>query len=157
MSSLIVFLAQYLVILPYGLVGYVWLKADAETRKALFWRAVIIFLVAVLLVTLARQLFPEIRPYIAENRPAIITPAPLTNSFPSGHATQSFAASLLILPVAPYLGVIGLVASVLISIGRVASHVHYPIDILGGLVIALIAFALSYLAYPYKRQSKREA
>lgn len=63
-------------------------------------------------------------------------------SFPSGHATATFALAFSILPEAPLLGVALLVGASLVSLGRVLASVHYWRDILGGVVLALAAVLL---------------
>jgi undecaprenyl-diphosphatase len=60
-------------------------------------------------------------------------------SFPSDHATVSFAIAFAILAFDTAAGVIFLVIAAIIAVGRLFIGAHYPSDVLAGLVIGLIA------------------
>ena len=56
-------------------------------------------------------------------------------SFPSDHATASFAIGVSIVVRKRRWGIVVLVAAVILSVGRVALGLHYPSDVLGGAVL----------------------
>jgi undecaprenyl-diphosphatase len=60
-------------------------------------------------------------------------------SFPSDHATVSFAIAFAVLAFDTVAGVIFLVVAAIIAIGRLFIGAHYPSDVLTGLVIGLLA------------------
>lgn len=60
-------------------------------------------------------------------------------SFPSDHATVSFAIAFAILAFDPVAGAIFIVIAAIIAVGRLFIGAHYPSDVLAGLVIGLIA------------------
>lgn len=69
-------------------------------------------------------------------------------AFPSGHATFYFALALSIYFSHKKAGYFFMALAFIISIARVAGGVHFPIDILGGIVLGkLVALAIEYL-YP---------
>ena len=76
------------------------------------------------------------------------------SSFPSGHAGSSFAAAGVMwqtLP-RPY-GITAVALAVLIGLSRVYLGVHYPSDVLGGMLIGLtIAWTIVWL---YRRSRQR--
>lgn len=57
------------------------------------------------------------------------------HSFPSGHATVFAALTVALYMRHKKLGTIFLIATTIICLARVAAGVHFPIDILGGLII----------------------
>jgi undecaprenyl-diphosphatase len=65
-------------------------------------------------------------------------------SFPSDHATASFAIAVAIFLRNRTAGSIALVLAVLVSVGRVAVGVHYPSDVVGG---ALLGTACALLLW----------
>lgn len=75
-------------------------------------------------------------------RPALVldTVKPLFladgNAFPSGHATLFFALTFALYPFHPKLSTFVAISAILISLVRVAAGVHWPIDILGGFLLA---------------------
>jgi len=63
------------------------------------------------------------------------------NSFPSDHTTFLFAISLMLIFFKPtrMLGIISTIFAIYCGIARVYSGVHYPLDIIGALIIAIIS------------------
>lgn len=154
MNGLIVFGAQYLFILPLLIVIGVWVTNSPHDRYLLLIRTLIATALAVWLVTLTSAHFPETRPYLARHLDALITNPPTDNSFPSDHTTLSFTAALLVLPFSPILGAISLVLAGLVAVARVLALLHWPVDVLGGIGIAVISAGVAYLFFPGERKKK---
>jgi undecaprenyl-diphosphatase len=83
------------------------------------------------------------RPFDAIPQIGLLVPPSADPSFPSDHATAAFALTLAIVPVDPFLGALLLGESVVLVVGRVAVGLHYPTDMVGGCLIALIAVAVA--------------
>jgi undecaprenyl-diphosphatase len=65
-------------------------------------------------------------------------------SFPSGHALFYFALAFVIYTKSKKWGMWFFLGAFLMGLGRVASGVHFPIDILGGAVLGILtAYILS--------------
>lgn len=93
-----------------------------------------------------KNLVMRVRPYEAvAGLQSLIGPM-RDSSFPSGHTTSSIAAGIVMLKGTPrYLGVPFFVLAVLIAASRLYLGVHYPTDVLAGVVIGLLAaFAARY-------------
>lgn len=58
--------------------------------------------------------------------------APSSLSFPSAHATSSFAVSVMAIRIEPLVGVPMLVLAIALSAGRPYLGMHYPSDVLAG-------------------------
>lgn len=86
--------------------------------------------------TLIRMFYEHPRPFIALDIPHILTDT--SNSFPSGHTIFIFALAAGVYRInktfAYWLGALGL----LIGLARVAGGVHYPFDILSGIVLGIL-------------------
>lgn len=67
-------------------------------------------------------------------------------AFPSGHASFLFALAIGIYFYYPRLGVGCILAALLVSFARIATGLHWPLDIVGGFFLALIvALILRFL------------
>lgn len=93
-----------------------------------------------------------IKPIVARPRPYDLNTAmeyliarPHGWSFPSGHTAASFAsAAALYLGRFPYWAVF-LVLAVLIAFSRLYLYVHFPTDVLGGVIVGALCGVLGYL------------
>lgn len=90
------------------------------------------------------------RPYVVNEAIDVLCEIPTDYSFPSGHTGAAFAVALVLLFTMPKkFGVTATVLATLIAFSRLYNGVHYPTDILGGFVIALVTAVLATkLVYP---------
>ena len=78
-------------------------------------------------------------------------------SFPSGHTAASFASvAALYLAGEKKLFGISLVLSVLIAFSRLYLYVHYPTDVLGGVLVGLLSGWLGYHCLQALEKRKRK-
>ena len=63
---------------------------------------------------------------------------PAMTSFPSGHTAAAFASSMLIFFSYKKAGILALMLACLIAFSRMYFYLHYPTDILGGIVVGVI-------------------
>ena len=72
---------------------------------------------------------------------------PSSSSFPSGHATTSFAAATAVAVLMPRLRVPALALAFVVALSRVYLGVHFVIDVVAGAVLGtLIGFAIATVA-----------
>ena len=71
---------------------------------------------------------------------------PTDPSFPSNAAAAAFAVAMGMWVYNRKLGYILLIPAVIISFGRVYIGVHYPLDILGGFAVAIVATGIVFAA-----------
>ncbi|MDE7233307.1 MAG: phosphatase PAP2 family protein [Lachnospiraceae bacterium] len=93
---------------------------------------------------LLKNLVARIRPYEVIEGLTYIVRRPKEFSFPSGHAGSSFAAACIMLRRLPKrYGIPAFVLAVLISLSRLYVGVHYPSDVLFGVISGIL---ISYVA-----------
>ena len=63
-------------------------------------------------------------------------------SFPSGHTASSFAAAIGLFIYHKKLGIAALIWATLVAFSRLYMYVHYPTDILAGIVMGIICAAI---------------
>ena len=94
------------------------------------------------------------RPPLGDPDPEPLVRLPVTHSFPSGHATVSFACATVLALAVPRLWAPLYALAALIAFSRVYVGVHFPLDVLGGAVLGvLIAIALRMLAAALRRST----
>lgn len=93
-----------------------------------------------LLANVLKLLFRTERPFVAlSNVQTLISESGF--AFPSGHSTTIGAFAFAIYFRNKRLGYLALAAMVLVGLARIASGVHFPIDIIGGFAIGfMVAF-----------------
>ena len=88
------------------------------------------------------------RPRPADAHPAdtlLLVPASHDPSFPSEHAIASFAIAFSVVFVASRLaGALFLAGAFAVSVSRIFVGLHYPGDVLGGMVVGLVAALIVY-------------
>lgn len=107
---------------------------------------------------LVKNLVARVRPYEVIEGLTYIVRRPKEFSFPSGHAGSSFAAACIMLRRLPRrYGIPAFVLAVLIALSRLYVGVHYPSDVLFGMISGiLISYAAEAVAeWIWKRKKER--
>jgi membrane-associated phospholipid phosphatase len=122
--------------------GAIWLYlglalsvADPSNRQA--------WLICALLGPLAIALNYVVKLIVRRPRPVLdglppLGGAPSSLSFPSAHATSSFAVATAMTRVEPLVGTFAFVLAFALALGRPYLGMHYPSDVLAGAVLGII-------------------
>lgn len=95
--------------------------------------------------------------WIDPNIPLLI-PNPHDYSFPSGHTLASFEAAIMIFLHNKKWGIIAIIIAAFISFSRMYLFVHFPTDILGGIILgAIISISIYYLWNKLERIRKEKS
>ena len=147
-DTLTVFLASYL---QYFLVAafllFLYFSRHSRREKFhIFWITTISVIVARLGITeIIRFFYHRPRPFIAYQVHQLIPENAW--SFPSGHSAFFFAMAMAVYLYNKKWGMGFFIAAILMNISRIIAGVHYPSDILGGMIIgALTAYSIFYFA-----------
>ena len=84
-----------------------------------------------------KPLVERARPFIEHPGVQLLIEQPNGFSFPSGHATSSFAAATALWYCDKRIGIAALVLAALIAFSRLYLYVHYPSDVLCGVLIGI--------------------
>jgi len=86
-----------------------------------------------------------LKPLVERTRPcdmntviSLLIARPTDFSFPSGHTMSSFAAACVIFQANTNMGVAAFILASLIAFSRLYLYVHYPSDILAGIIIGVL-------------------
>src|SRR5205085_12602760 len=112
---------------------------------AVWWRRPPLFLHVALADFAGQLLSYGLKQWIGRERPSAAYPspkplvhAPHNGSFPSGHATVRFACATMLAFYAPRAAPAFFLLASAIAWSRVYVGVHYPLDVLGGAVLAIV-------------------
>jgi undecaprenyl-diphosphatase len=111
--------------------------AIVRRRPPVFFATALAVVLAEVSSGLLKALFERDRPFVVEPEPGPIVREPTTYSFPSGHATVSFACAVVLAAAIPRLAVPLYLLATAIAWSRVVTGVHYPLDVLGGAVLGV--------------------
>lgn len=128
--------------------GIIWIvialgmMCSRKTRKC-----GLLVLVCMLICLLAGNI--GLKNIVARQRPCwidpsiqLLIPVPRDYSFPSGHTMHSFTAAVMIFFHFKKVGIAALILAAVIAFSRMYLFVHFPTDILGGLVIGVLVAVL---------------
>ena len=120
-----------------------------------FWILCAVVLLAVTNLLL-KNIVARPRPFAEIEALIPMITKPKDFSFPSGHTTASFAVALVMLRMLPKkFGIPAVVLAALVAFSRLYLGVHYPTDVLTGLVIALVGSMLSVWIVRKKPEDKQ--
>ncbi len=159
LDNVMVFSAKYL-IFAIAIIFLVCLVLIARRKRwfTIVW-VVATLVVSFILLKLAASFFIENRPFIDHAATVVkLIAHQADNSFPSDHATAAFAMAIGLLTFTRYkaVGTVLVVLAALVAFSRVFVGVHYPGDVLGGLVIALIGTGIVWLIKRFIIRSDHE-
>ena len=97
----------------------------------------------------------RIRPYDAYSSVALMIEPDPDFSFPSGHTTISFAAALIYgrMLEQPF-AASTIILAVLIGLSRLYIGIHYPSDVIGGFLLALLVSSVVYSFFHWHSQRR---
>jgi len=131
------------------------LLAFRQTRKAGICSCFALVFMVVLNNGIIKHAVNRIRPYEVIEGLQILVGKPDDASFPSGHTASSFASSMALMLSLPMVtdrrrvrifSALAFLMAALIAFSRLYVGVHYPSDILGGIVIGVLCGVAGYLA-----------
>jgi undecaprenyl-diphosphatase len=144
----IIFCAEYMV-----LIEGVLLAVFAYSVSPGLFSSALLFLSATICLLVSVAAAKVLKQIIRKKRPAAKTEyfRPFdTYAFPSGHATGLFSVTYFIASIDIMFGAVSLLVTLFILSGRVKSHVHDTVDMLGG---AFLGVVLTYILMPSVTES----
>jgi undecaprenyl-diphosphatase len=140
-SPVVIFCANYLGfvvlagIIAYGVFGKDQ-KNDIRQVVSIFAAAGFSWVIA----SAIKHFFPSPRPFEALSSVHALFLHDGMDSFPSGHAAFFGALAFGAFHYNRKIGWLLLITAIIIGIGRVASGIHFPVDIIGGFAVAGLAY-----------------
>lgn len=145
-----IFTTQYGIYLTFFLMLILAFKAEVQEKKALLL-IILAIPIAILLIKIIHLLYFEPRPFVTLNFSPLVD-SKTDASFPSRHATIMATIAFAYIYFRSKWSYLFVVLAILVGISRVYVGVHYPLDILGGIAVAIVAifFGLTFARLIYK-------
>lgn len=156
-SWFFIFLAEYIIYI-LTVIFIVLIVKEKSIRKRLYVSVVFILAEIIgrgIIMETIRFFYYHPRPFEALSIIPLIS-HDISASFPSGHTVYLFILSAVVFLLNKKWGWIFVGSSLLSGIARIAIGVHWPLDILGGIIIGFIAFGIAYLIFPSRFSEKKE-
>lgn len=133
-----------------GNAGAIWIVCAVvllvipKTRKVGVVLAVSLAIEALCCNVILKPLVARIRPFDVNTAVQLLISPPTDFSFPSGHTGAAFAAASALFFSKNRLWIPSLVLAILIAFSRLYLYVHYPTDVLGGILLGILSGWLGY-------------
>lgn len=148
---LVVFFAEYLIYFLVAAFIYFLFKAPRGQKMYLFALATLATILSRgILTELVRFFFFRLRPFAALGFNPLVAQSAAEASFPSGHMAFLFPIALALWYMDRKKGYWFMFFTLLVGVARIAAGLHYPSDILGGIVIGCLSF---FIVKPFLRKS----
>lgn len=131
------------------------LLINKKTRKAGILTLAALLLNQILGEGILKNIIRRERPYTTFSDITLLIKALSSYSFPSGHTSSSFAAAYVL---SRYLGRYGFLfwgIAVLMGFSRIYLFVHYPSDVLGGVLLGLLSGSIIVFVYQYISEKRK--
>lgn len=105
-----------------------------------------------------KPLVERVRPYDIKEGIELIISKPTDFSFPSGHTSASFAAAIALFACNKKWGSAAIALASIIAFTRLYLYVHFPTDVLGGMVLGALCGVMSYyiIKFSFKKFYERK-
>ncbi len=105
-------------------------------------------------VAISKKMYPRKRPYLSLPDTNIGDNPLKDHSFPSGHTTAVFSIVTPLILLNPFIGIFLLVAALLVAVSRMYLGLHYPSDVLAGMILGISSsffslFLVNSFVLPY--------
>lgn len=148
LDAIMVFFASYLVYILF-LIAVICIAIclyRREWKQAVYFFATLV--VSFILLKIAGTFNFDHRPFMDHQVTQLVAHAS-GKSFPSDHTTVATAIAMGLLYFTRFkkIGVAMLIAAVVIGFSRIFVGIHYPLDILGGLIVGVVGGSVTLLAH----------
>ena len=138
-----------------GELGWFWILCGvallfSEKYRKNGWIVLFTLLTGLLIANvLLKNLVARVRPYDINTAVNLIISKPTDWSFPSGHTTASFGAAAALMYANKKWGIAAYITATILAFSRMYLYVHYPTDILGGILVGTLSFIIVITVYKH--------
>ncbi len=155
-DSIIIFCAKYLPYLMVVALGLflVFTRDRKRELKMIFYAIASVVLSRLIITEIIRAIYPHLRPFQVYNFAPLIYDT--ASSFPSGHAAFFFALATIVFIFHKKWGIVYFLGSLIICVSRIMAGIHWPADVLGGMLVGIGSAILIYYWLRPRFEAKRQ-
>ncbi len=121
----------------YGLIGILWLVMDYSVAIKLLPAMLAAFAIELAVQKLVKHAIKRNRPFVKIAAVQNLIRPPDQFSFPSGHTASAFLVITILSSLYPQIELAGYFWASAVGFSRIYNGVHYPTDVLAGVVLGL--------------------
>ncbi len=150
-----------------GNAGAIWIllallmMSKKDYRKTGYTLSVALILCLIAGNLILKPLIARPRPFMFDKAISLLISAPKDFSFPSGHTMASFSSAFVLMlsserVIKQSQRIIAIILAVLISFSRMYLFVHYPTDIIAGIIVSWLAAKLAVFIVDLPSRNKKK-
>ncbi len=154
----LVFLGKDLIFI-LGIVFVILVLREKDWRRRFYFSALALISVILsrgIITPLIQFYYDKPRPFTILDIQSLINHA-ATPSFPSGHITFIVPIALTVWFINRRVGIWFIISAILIGLARISAGIHWPSDILGGIVVGTLSFFAIYHLLKLKNRTTGDA
>jgi membrane-associated phospholipid phosphatase len=144
MDILTAFIAQYLIYFVATAAIIITAVSGRDVRNKIIRLAIFSFIIAFILGLIAGSLYYNPRPFVVEPVQPLFPYQP-NNGFPSEHTLVAMVIAGAIFAYRQKSGILLVILGILIGVSRVIANVHHPVDIIGGVAVAVVSTGIAWM------------
>lgn len=147
LDNLMIFGARYLIVVVFLLIFFLIFRGSIKEKKA-FILAIFSLAVVVLIIKMIHLFFIEPRPFVNLDLTPLYPYKP-DPSFPSRHVSMMTAITFAYIHFKSKWAPLFLLLMVWVGVSRIYVGVHYPLDIIGGIIVGIVSLLIAkkFLGY----------
>ena len=134
-----------------GNLGFIWIAIAIALIVDKPYRTIGNSLILTLIIAtivgegIVKHIVRRVRPCNKQNNFSIISLKPISYSFPSGHTLSSFAAAEMLSMYFIQYRFVFIAMALLIALSRLYLYVHYPTDVIAGIIIGVLCAKVTFI------------
>lgn len=139
------------IVTSMGNLGFIWVVMAVALILNKPYRAIGDIVILTLIIStivgegIVKHIVKRVRPCYHENNVNLLIAKPMSYSFPSGHTVSSYAVAGVLSVYFPQQKLLFMIIAFLIALSRIYLYVHYPTDVIGGIIIGILCSKLIFV------------
>ncbi|KZL91738.1 phosphatase PAP2 family protein [Clostridium magnum] len=142
------------IITAMGNLGFIWIMMAVALLLDKPYRLIGDIVILTLIIStiigegIVKHIVRRVRPCNLQSSVSLLITKPISYSFPSGHTLSSFAVAEVLSMYFTEYKLIFMTIAFLIALSRLYLYVHYPTDVIAGIIVGILCSKLIFIILP---------